>query len=81
MKKLLALLLAGALCLTACGADPKEEKTEITLFHATDMHYLSQQLTDNSDAFVQMLLDGDGKMTHLCEEICPHIQFSHRIAF
>lgn len=70
MKKLLALLLAGALCLTACSADPKEEKTEITLFHATDMHYLSQQLTDNSEAFVQMLLDGDGKMTHLCEEIC-----------
>ena len=28
MKKLLALLLTGALCLTACGADPKEEKTE-----------------------------------------------------
>ena len=70
MKKLFALLLAGALCFTACAADPKEEKTEITLFHATDMHYLSPQLTDNSDAFVQMLLDGDGKMTHLCEEIC-----------
>lgn len=70
MKKLFALCLTAALLLTACAADPKTEKTEITLFHATDMHYLSQQLTDNSDAFVQMLLDGDGKMTHYSEEIC-----------
>ena len=70
MKKLFALLLCASLCFTACGADRKDEKTEVTLFHATDMHYLSQQLTDNSDAFVQMILDGDGKMTHLCEEIC-----------
>ena len=70
MKKFFALCLTAALLLTACAADPKDEKTEVTLFHATDMHYLSQQLTDNSDAFVQMLLDGDGKMTHYSEEIC-----------
>lgn len=70
MKKLFALCLTAALLLTACAADPKNEKTEVTLFHATDMHYLSQQLTDNSDAFVQMLLEGDGKMTHYSEEIC-----------
>ncbi|MBQ6929961.1 MAG: hypothetical protein IJN27_06640, partial [Oscillospiraceae bacterium] len=67
MKKFFALCLTAALLLTACAADPKDEKTEVTLFHATDMHYLSQQLTDNSDAFVQMLLDGDGKMTHYSE--------------
>jgi len=70
LKKLFALCLTAALLLTACAADPKTEKTEVTLFHATDMHYLSQQLTDNSDAFVQMLLEGDGKMTHYSEEIC-----------
>lgn len=70
MKKFFALCLTAALLLTACAADPKDEKTEVTLFHATDMHYLSQQLTDNSDAFVQMLLEGDGKMTHYSEEIC-----------
>ena len=70
MKKFFALCLTAVLLLTACAADPKDEKTEVTLFHATDMHYLSQQLTDNSDAFVQMLLDGDGKMTHYSEEIC-----------
>ena len=70
MKKFFALCLTAALLLTACAADPKDEKTEVTLFHATDMHYLSQQLTDNSDAFVQMLMEGDGKMTHYSEEIC-----------
>ena len=70
MKKLFALFLTAALLLTACGGNPKEEKEEITLFHATDMHYLSQQLTDNSENFVNMLLDGDGKMTHYSEQIC-----------
>ena len=69
MKKLLALIVCAVLLLTACSTDTKADKTEITVFHATDMHYISQQLTDNSDAFVQMILDGDGKMTHLCEQI------------
>ncbi|MBQ7817019.1 MAG: metallophosphoesterase [Oscillospiraceae bacterium] len=70
MKKLISVLLMSALLLTACASDPKDDKTEVTLFHATDMHYLSQQLTDNSAAFVNMLLEGDGKMTHYSEEIC-----------
>ena len=62
--------MSAVLLFSGCGADPKDEKTEVTLFHATDMHYLSRQLSDNSDAFIEMLLDGDGKMTHYSEEIC-----------
>lgn len=70
MKKLTAIIMSAVLLFSGCGADPKDEKTEVTLFHATDMHYLSRQLSDNSDAFIEMLLDGDGKMTHYSEEIC-----------
>ena len=62
--------MAAAFMFSGCAADSKEEKTEITLFHATDMHYLSRQLTDNSEAFINMLLEGDGKMTHYSGEIC-----------
>lgn len=69
LKKLATLLLTMLFLFTACSTDPKEEKTEITLFHATDMHYLSQQLTDNSEYFVEMIKQGDGKMTHYAEQI------------
>ncbi|MBR2504257.1 MAG: metallophosphoesterase, partial [Oscillospiraceae bacterium] len=71
MKKFIAFMLAAVImAFTGCGADARDEKTEITLFHATDMHYLSQQLTDNSETFVEMIKAGDGKMTHYSEEIC-----------
>ena len=70
MKKLVALIIAAAMLISGCGGNPKEEKTEVTIFHATDMHYLSQQLTDNSDAFIEMVKAGDGKMTHYSEQIC-----------
>ena len=70
MKKLFAIVMAAAFMFSGCAADPKEEKREVTLFHATDMHYLSRQLTDNSEAFINMLLEGDGKMTHYSGEIC-----------
>ena len=70
VKKIIALLLAAALLMSACGADPKKEKTEVKLVHATDMHYISQQLTDNSEAFVQMVTEGDGKVTHYSEQVC-----------
>ena len=71
MKKFIAFMLAAVImAFTGCGVDARDEKTEITLFHATDMHYLSQQLTDNSETFVEMIKAGDGKMTHYSEEIC-----------
>jgi len=67
-NKLLRFLLSVMVILTACGEKPLE-KDSITLYHATDMHYLSQQLTDNSDAFVEYIRQGDGKMVHYIEPI------------
>ena len=42
---------------------------DITLIHATDMHYISPRINDNSPRFIEMLLEGDGKMTHYCEQV------------
>lgn len=61
--------MAAMFVFTACSSNPRAKKEEVTLFHATDIHYLSQQLTDNSDAFVEMIMAGDGKMTHYSEQI------------
>ncbi len=68
MKKFNALLLLMFVFLTACGEKPLQ-KEEIVIYHATDMHYLSQQLTDNSPEFIEMIANGDGKMTHYIEQI------------
>ena len=69
MKKIIAVLLATALLMSGCSSGSNNNKEEVTLFHATDMHYLSQQLTDNSEYFVEMVKAGDGKMTQYCEQI------------
>ena len=69
MKKLAVLFITAALLLTGCAGDKAPQKEEVTLFHATDMHYLSRQLTDNSDYFVEIIKSGDGKMTQYSEEI------------
>ncbi len=44
-------------------------KQDITIVHATDMHYLSPRINDNSPRFIELLLEGDGKMTHYCEQV------------
>lgn len=69
LKKLAVLIITAALLLTGCTDGKAPQKEEITLFHATDMHYLSRQLTDNSDYFVEIIKSGDGKMTQYSEEI------------
>ncbi|MBP1552876.1 MAG: metallophosphoesterase, partial [Oscillospiraceae bacterium] len=70
MKKLAVLIITAAVMLTACGQNKADKKQEVTLFHATDMHYLSQQLTDNNEYFLEIIKAGDGKMTQYCEQIC-----------
>ena len=67
-KRLLGIIIATMLILTACG-EKTLQKESIILYHATDMHYLSQQLTDNSPAFVEYIRNGDGKMVHYIEAI------------
>ncbi len=66
-KKILCILTM-LLCLTGCG-EKVLDKEEITVYHATDFHYLSQQLTENSPRFVEYIASGDGKMTHCIEAI------------
>ena len=69
MKKLIALLvIVLMLVMVSCG-EKTLKKEEITIFHATDMHYLSQRLTENSPAFVEMIQGGDGKMVHYIDYI------------
>ena len=69
MKKLIALLvIVLMLVMVSCG-EKTLKKEEITIFHATDMHYLSQRLTENSPSFVEMIQGGDGKMVHCIDYI------------
>ena len=42
---------------------------QVTLFVATDLHYLSPELTDHGAYFQQMIRDGDGKAMEYCEEL------------
>lgn len=65
MKKLLSITFAAMMMALLAGCTAKD----ITIFEASDIHYLSQQLTDNSPAFVEMLGEGDGKMTHYIDPI------------
>ena len=65
MRLLLCVCLLLALLFPACalaGASP-------TLFIATDLHYISPDLTDHGEYFTRMIAGGDGKMVHYCEEI------------
>ncbi len=49
--------------------DLKNEKEEITIFQATDLHYLSPSLNDNGKQFQETMRAGDGKLTEYSEEI------------
>lgn len=58
-------LLALCLALCACGDKPAERKSDLPPLHlavASDLHYLSQQLTDNGPLFQELVARGDGKL-------------------
>ncbi|MBQ8619996.1 MAG: metallophosphoesterase [Clostridia bacterium] len=40
-----------------------------TIFVASDLHYISPELTDHGGYFTRMIESGDGKMVHYCEEL------------
>ena len=67
----LAWCLALLLCLglAACGASEIGEKNETLIVTATDLHYLSPELTDHGETFWQVMNNGDGKVTEYCEEL------------
>ncbi|MEG0091445.1 MAG: metallophosphoesterase, partial [Oscillospiraceae bacterium] len=66
MKKILTLFLSLTFILVLSGCTAQKN---IEIIQATDIHYLSQQLTDNSPAFVEMMSEADGKLTHYIEPI------------
>lgn len=41
----------------------------VTIFIATDIHYLSPALTDHGEYFTQMVEQADGKVTTYTEEL------------
>lgn len=42
---------------------------QTTLFVASDLHYLSPELTDNGEYFNNLIENGDGKAMGFCEDI------------
>lgn len=67
-KHICALLLTLCLLLSACaqrgrGEDGAEgELKELRIAIASDLHYLSQELTDNGPLFQEVVARGDGKL-------------------
>ena len=70
-RQVLAWSLVLLLCLgfAACGAEDQGEKNGTFLVTATDLHYLSPELTDHGETFWQVMKNGDGKVTEYCEEL------------
>lgn len=66
MKKLLFALLCMLLCLLHCSALAEDE---LTIVHVTDTHYLSPALTDYGETFMELIEDGDGKVTHYTPQL------------
>ena len=66
MKKFILPLLA--LLFLPCAALGAQE-APVRLVTATDLHYLSPELTDNGPFFTQMIERGDGKVMACIEEL------------
>lgn len=47
----------------------KTGRSSITIYQATDLHYLSSKLTDGGSFFSQVVDDGDGKVMHYSEAL------------
>lgn len=67
MKKLFAFILAFLLLIPPAVLG--EATDELTLFVATDLHYLAPELTDHGSCFTQMIERGDGKVMAYSEEL------------
>ena len=73
-KKLCAIFLAISILfsLTACTPQPEKKigsGKEITMFVATDIHYMSKSLNDFGEAFAAFASSGDGKQINYIEEL------------
>jgi 3',5'-cyclic AMP phosphodiesterase CpdA len=67
----IAIIIAAAL-LTGCHtvkSDPKDTANEMTMYIATDIHYLAKNLYVNGGSFTDYLNASDGKMMNYTDEI------------
>ncbi len=69
-KKILAIFTTISimiLCFTGCGKPEKDDP--VSIIFATDMHYLSPELTDGGEYFKNAIAQGDGKVVEYSSEI------------
>ena len=69
MTRACAVLLGILLLLLVPLAAPAEAEDTLTLFVATDLHYLAPELTDHGPCFEQTITRGDGKVMAYSEEL------------
>lgn len=82
IKYIVTVVVLGALVFAGCttqkefrqqepvkSAYTAEPEEDLTLYVATDLHYLSQSLTDHEEAFKTFVESGDGKQLDYIEEI------------
>lgn len=71
MKKLLSVLALLLLGGCSSGGQPLSDSAgdPVRLVFATDLHYLSQSLTDNGEGFMQRITNGDGKVTQYAQPL------------
>ena len=68
---LLKILVSLALIvLFACGCSTAPQDETLTIVHATDMHFLSPELTDGGEGFIDILTRADGKVTQYSPQLC-----------
>ena len=63
MRILLCLLML------LCLAMPCSAAALPRIYHATDMHFISPELTDHGEYFTRMIENGDGKLVHYVSEL------------
>ena len=66
MKKRFAALITLLFLLFPCASLARQD---MTLVHATDMHYISPRLTDNGESFAALTQAGDGKVNLYADEL------------
>jgi 3',5'-cyclic AMP phosphodiesterase CpdA len=71
-KWFIALLFILLILATGCSSGIKQAKKsdqDITIFVASDIHYLAKELNDNGEAFQKYMSTSDGKLLHYIDEI------------
>ena len=63
------VIIIGTAARTSSSKVAYQAIEPVTLFVATDLHYLAPELADNGPYFQKLIASGDGKAMEHCEEI------------